>query len=300
MPIFAGVPQGSILGPLLFNLFVNDVFDLESSNVEIFLYADDTAILFTENNNLNLQLLIDDFFLKYSAWCEMNCIVVNPTKSNFLQFNTSNVTVSINGHALANLHAVKYLGVYIDDQLKWTYHVQHVTKLCAQRIGMFKKVLNYLPRDVILLYYNAFIRSCFSYCIAFWFNNNRSGKYKLINMINKLVLLLAYRCKSNVIDFVHSTHICDVITVYKLQCLSLMYNIWYNREKYIHINLVVNSSVHNHFTRQTVNLHVNTVSPIDLRNFVYHGVLFWNKCPHDIRLMPKQRFLSHCKLLCFT
>jgi hypothetical protein len=61
MPIFAGVPQGSILGPLLFNLFVNDVFDLESSNVEIFLYADDTAILFTENNNFNLQLLIDDF-----------------------------------------------------------------------------------------------------------------------------------------------------------------------------------------------------------------------------------------------
>lgn len=299
LPIFAGVPQGSILGPLLFNLFINDVFYLESLNIEMYLYADDTAVLLTGDNNMDLQYLIDEFFLKYSKWCSQNCIVINPSKSNFLQFNTNNITVSINGHVLDNPHVVKYLGIYIDDKLNWSSHVKHVTKLCSQRIGLFKKALPYLPRDVTLLYYNAFIRSCFSYCIVFWFNNNRSGTYKLVNMVNKLFSVLAYKCKLSVGEFVSTTQICDVNVVYKLQCLSLMHNIWNNRDKYVYINLVTNSSVHGHFTRLTENIHVDSISSLDRRNFIYHCVLLWNSYSLDIRMLPKKRFLAYCKLSCF-
>ena len=57
------------------------------------------------------------FFVKYFNWCSVNCIVVNPLKSNFLSFNHTNFVVSINGHVLDNPHCVKYLGILIDDKL---------------------------------------------------------------------------------------------------------------------------------------------------------------------------------------
>ena len=130
-----------------------------------------------------LQLVIDNFFEKYAKWCDSNCIIINPNKSNYLSFN-ANVDISVNGQLLLKVDVVKYLGVYIDDKLFWSCQVEHMFKLCCQRIGMFKKVLPFLPSHVILMYYNAFILSSFSYCIMFWFNNDRSGRYRLINKVN--------------------------------------------------------------------------------------------------------------------
>ncbi len=101
-PISAGVPQGSILGPVLFILFINDVFQFNSTNCEVYLYADDTAIIFSADTNINLQMHINNFFTRYHNWCTSNCIVVNPTKSNFLSFNSENVMMSINGQPSYN------------------------------------------------------------------------------------------------------------------------------------------------------------------------------------------------------
>ena len=138
-PISAEVPQESILGPILFILFFNDVFQFNSANIKLYLYANDAAIIFTADNDTELQTIINDFFVKYFNWCSMNCIVVNPLKSNFLLFNHTNVVVSINGHVLDNPHCVKYHGILIDDKLAWYNHIKYVIKLCSQRIGKFKK-----------------------------------------------------------------------------------------------------------------------------------------------------------------
>jgi hypothetical protein len=75
--VSAGFPQGSILGPLLFILFINDVFQLMLPGVELFLYADDTAIIFSAPDNAILQHNATDFFVQYVHWCAANCIVVN-------------------------------------------------------------------------------------------------------------------------------------------------------------------------------------------------------------------------------
>ncbi len=293
--ITAGVPQGSIISPLLFNLFINDVFQFNSTNCEIYLYADDTAVILTANSEPELQTLANNFFARYCAWCQLNCIVVNPTKSCFLSFNnTNNIIVSINGHTIENSYHAKYLGLIIDNQLLWKQHVAHVTKLCCQRIGVFKKVLPALPKYVLPLYYNAFIKSCFSYCLMFWINNNRSGRHKLINKIDNLIFKLDSII--NVHDIVGS-RLYNVWAVYKLQCLSFMYNISNNHITLAFLPLVTNSMIHCHFTRMYTNLHISTISALDRRNFIYNTMLCWNQCPPEIRLLPKPTFLHECTKL---
>ena len=108
------------------------------------------------------------FFMKYLFWFTNNCIIINPIKSNFLCFNTSNIAMQINGHATESSLVAKYFGVCIDEKLSWSHHVNYITRMCCQRIGLFKNIMWYLPNDVLLLYYNSFIRSCFSYCLMFW------------------------------------------------------------------------------------------------------------------------------------
>jgi hypothetical protein len=89
------VPQGSILGPVVFNLFIYDVFQLATHNVEIYLYADDTAIILSADTNHDLQILINNFFVTFYNWCTNNCTGINQLKSNYLLSNSSNITVSI-------------------------------------------------------------------------------------------------------------------------------------------------------------------------------------------------------------
>jgi hypothetical protein len=74
LPVSAGVLQGSILGPMLFILFNNDVFQFNATNCELYLYADNTAIIFAADDVVELQSRVDYFFAQYSTWCMHNCV----------------------------------------------------------------------------------------------------------------------------------------------------------------------------------------------------------------------------------
>jgi hypothetical protein len=143
-----------------------------------------------------------------------------------MRFNTDETIVTINGHLFECLHVVKYLGIYIDDKLAWNYQIAHITNICCQRIGVINKVLLFLPSFVSVLYFNAFIRSCYSYCVMFWINNDRSGRFKLINnnKIDRVISILTINHHLSVNDFINKFKICDVLKVCNLQNLASMYN----------------------------------------------------------------------------
>ena len=126
--ISCGVPQGSVLGPLLFLLYINDLPNI-STKLKFFLFADDTNIFFDHNNLNMLEKIVNQELKKLSLWVNANRLILNVSKTNFVVFapknkTSKNITIIINRHAIEKKENVKYLGVFIDTQLSFNYHIK--------------------------------------------------------------------------------------------------------------------------------------------------------------------------------
>ena len=115
---------------------------------------------------------------------------------------------------------------------------------------------------------NAFIKSCFSYCILYWFNNDRSGCYKLINKVDNLIALFANCSGLNFNDFLVKFQVQNVLSVHKMQSLLLMYDICHNKVYLSYIHVTTNNTAHGHFTRSNCNLHIPQFSMVDKHNCI--------------------------------
>ena len=152
-----GVPQGSILGPLLFLLYIND-FPNISKNVEFLLFADDTAIFIESENERKLQLLIDQELACICNWLEMNRLTLNTQKTVYQMYghlgNSSDLNIKLNNVTIDRVESVKYLGVYIDSGLKCAAHIDHLTFTISRNIGIISRVKYFLSKQSLLLLYN--------------------------------------------------------------------------------------------------------------------------------------------------
>ena len=116
-------------------------------------------------------------------------------------------------------------------------------------------MLPFLSDYVLPLYFNAFIKSSFSYCLRVLIKNDRSGRYKLIDKIDNLLALIRKRFNNSLM--VNSVFMHGVRAVYKLQCVSFMYDIFNNNVYVPFFSLVLNNMIHSHFTRSSANVYIN-------------------------------------------
>ena len=124
-----GVPQGSCLGPTLFSLYVNDLPAI--TNFRVRLFADDTILIMTSNDLKKLKKTANDETNKIEKWLLLNKLTLNHTKTNYMLFFPQkecgkNFSLSINGQNIHRTAEAKYLGVYLDEKLKWNANIQHL------------------------------------------------------------------------------------------------------------------------------------------------------------------------------
>ena len=179
--IIFGVLQASILGPLLFNIFLCDLFqffpDLDITN-----YADDNT---SHSTNINLNKLLHDLEKMSDTlfkWFTDNFLKANPEKSHFLTNSAQEIQINIGGMAISNSKCDKLLGIHIDSKLTFEPHVSSLCKKTSQKLNAFARLACSLKFDQKKLLLNAFITSQFSYAPVVWMFHNR----KLNNHINRI------------------------------------------------------------------------------------------------------------------
>ena len=167
------VPQGSVLGPLIFIIFTNDLaFSLKKCNSVLF--ADDTRV-YTSGNNIrvlkdsikhDLEVLVD--------WFRANKLSLNLSKTNFILFrpkgkkNDINITLTYENVDIKQEKVTKFLGIYLDEHLNWDSQVKHVCSKMAKNLYLLRSVKNSLPTWAMKNLYYAYIHSHMVYGLSIW------------------------------------------------------------------------------------------------------------------------------------
>lgn len=190
--VSCGVPQGSILGPLLFLVFINDLpLALQSFVSSTDLYADDTTFYDIQTDKSLLSNNLQSALHLLQDWCKENGMLLNTdkTKVMFLTSRQKRATLSDKGLTLiydgVNLELSsneKVLGINIDENLIWNTHFAYVSKKVSSNLWLLSKIKIYLSLEHRLLFYNAYIKPHFDYCSIIWGSSTNSN----INNINKL------------------------------------------------------------------------------------------------------------------
>ncbi len=160
--VYYGVPQGSVLGPLLFLIYINDI--LFSSNILNFrLFADDTSIIYSHPDLKAPESTVNRELNKVSDWLIANRLTLNTGKSNFLVIHSKqkkrnhNIKMCINSNYLEEKEYVKYLGVLIDKNLSWASHIQQNKLKISKNLGILAKLRHNVTKPILRNIYNAFI-----------------------------------------------------------------------------------------------------------------------------------------------
>ena len=191
--IVFGVPQGSILGPRLFNIFLTDLFFIANS-MDISNYADDSMAYATANDIDSLTASLEEASKSLFTWFDNNLMKSNADKCHLLVSSNEKVTIKIGSHEIANTKCEKLLGVHLDSGLSFDYHISEICKKASRKVCALARVTSCMSLSKNYSLMNAFFNSQFNNCPLIWMCHSCKNNNK-INRLHVRCLRIIYNDK---------------------------------------------------------------------------------------------------------
>lgn len=290
--ITCGVPQGSILGPTLFLLYVEDIFELQlHGNIQLF--ADDTALVYGCETLESLKFQMESDLKVLNSWFNDNHLKLNIKKSVFLQFYQKNAEqfnrnslnhLMIGSDKIERVDKAMYLGLQLSSHLNWTQHLNNVKQKIAPMVGLFNRVSRYVTPEVLLSLYMAHIQSHLIYQLSIWGGSTKNKISEIQILQNKALKSLFQFPLDYPTKLLYSPKILPLSKLIEYEYILIIYKMKKNLIHITNINeiLQTNFSITNRVSRTGCHFHLpKLTTDVAMKSLFFEGVKLYNSLPTE-------------------
>lgn len=273
--VLTGVPQGTVLGPLLFILYVNNLLNSLPEDT-IISFADDTAIVSIGKSWNEVETKMNNYLYNVSNWLALNKLSLNLDKTVYMTFGSyctsvpDNLDIIINGKNIQRVESCKYLGVIFDYNMKWHKHIEYILNKTKYLIFIFHKLSKIMKTETLMMIYYALFHSIISYGIIAWGGAYSNSLQLLQNHQNKL-LKIVNKKKFN------ANNPLNLQQLFALESLKYHYDELKN--KFLNLNSI---------TRNKSILIPKRSKTISIKNSRIRAISVFNSIPNELKVLNNE------------